>query len=197
MSSLGTWPAAFLPASCRFMVNTNQRVNASPGGGSEQVVDMLNDRWLISLTLPRELNANAAAVEAFLNSFRGQVNTINLWHFARSAPRGTMRGAPTLSANVEQGADSLPITTEAGATLKAGDMLGVGGLLIMVKSDCTADGGGALVAPIVNRVRTALASGAVVTWDKPTVACRLLSHSGVSYSAAISEEVSMSLGEAV
>jgi hypothetical protein len=110
MASLGTWPAAIRPATCRLTPFVNQRVNASPFGGSEQVVDMLNDRWLCSLSLPVRKHAPAASVEAFLNSFRGQVNTVNLWHFTRPVPRGTLRGAPTLASLAAQGASSLALT---------------------------------------------------------------------------------------
>lgn len=175
----------------------NQLVNESPYGGDEQVVDKLNDRWSCSLTLPVRKHADAAAIEAFLASFRGQVNWISLWHFVRPAPRGTMRGTPTLSGAVAQGASSLPITTTAGATVLTGDMLGVGGLLFMASADATADGLGAITVPLVNRVRTALSSGAAVTWDKPTAPFRLLSHSGVNYIPGIADEVTLELREKV
>jgi hypothetical protein len=71
------------------MLQTNQRAGAAPGGGSEQVVDMLNDRLDVLPDSAGEQVRAAAAVEAFLASFRGQVNTGDLWHFAR--PRRTAR----------------------------------------------------------------------------------------------------------
>jgi len=197
MSDLGTWPAWLKPRTCRFTVKTNQRANAAPGGGSEQVVDMLNDRLMCSVTLGVRKHAPAAAVEAFLASFRGQVNTIKLWHFVRPEPRGTMRGAPTLATGAAQGAGSLSIQATAGATLLAGDLVGVGGLLFMAESDATADGAGLLVLPIVNRVRVAQSSGAAVTWDKPVAPFRLLSHTGVEYIPGSASEVQMQLGEAI
>src|SRR5206468_5400955 len=51
MASLGTWPSWIGVKSARFMLQTNQRVNASPFGGSEQALDMLNDRLMCYLTL--------------------------------------------------------------------------------------------------------------------------------------------------
>jgi predicted RecA/RadA family phage recombinase len=197
MSSLGSWPAAQKVRTCRFDMATNQRVNAAPGGSSEQVIDLLNDRLMCYLTLPVRRHAQAAALEAFLASFRGQVNTVDLWHFVRPNPRGTMRGAPTLQAAVAQGAATLPIQTTAGATLLAGDLVGVGGLLFMAVADATANGAGLLTLSIVNRARTALSSGAAVAWDRPSAPFRLLSNSGVSYVPGSAEEVTLVLGEAV
>lgn len=199
MASLGTWPAAFRPASCRMVLDTNQIVNSSPQGGNEQAVDRLNDRWMCSMTLPIRTHAESRALEAFLANFRGQVNWISLWHMGQwsGQPRGTMRGSPTLVSAASQGADELRISTTAGATLLAGDLVGVGGLLFMVAADCEAGGAGTLVAPIVNRVRTAQALGASVTWDKPTAPFRLVSHSGVNYVAGISDEVTLELRERI
>lgn len=197
MGSLGTWPGIIRPRSCRMVLSTNQIVNESANGSDEQVIDRLNDRWLCSLTLPMRKHANAAAVEAFLASFRGQVNWVDLWHFVRPMPRGTMRGAPTLAAAAAQGAASLSIQTAAGATLLAGDMVGCGGLLFMAAADATADGAGVLVLSLVNRARTALALGAAVTWNKPTAPFRLASHSGVNYIPGRADEVSLELREKV
>lgn len=197
MASLGTWPATIRPRSCRMLFVTNQVVNESPQGGDEQVVDRLNDRWQCSLTLPVRKHADAAAVEAFLASFRGQVNWISLWHFVRPAPRGTMRGSPTLKLNADQGASSITVDTTAAATLKAGDMIGVGGLLLMVAEDCTANGSGTLVVPLVNRIRTAQTLGTAVVWDKPTAAFRIVGHSGVNYIPGSADEVSVELREKV
>jgi hypothetical protein len=197
MSSLGTWPATIRPRSCRFMLATNQRVHASPYGGSEQVVDLLNDRLMCSLTLPARKHTNAAALEAFLASFRGQTRTINAWHFTRPAPRGTLRGSPTLSAAAAQGAASLSIATTANATLLAGDMIGVGGLLLMVQSDAQANASGAMTVQIVNRLRAGVSSGAAVAWDRPTAPFRLMSHSGVQYIPGGTDEVYMELAEAI
>lgn len=199
MASLGNWPSSIVPKSVRMQLQTNQRANAGPGGGSEQVIDMLNDRWMAYVTLPVRKFAEAAAVEAFLASFRGQVNTVNLWHFARSAPRGTMRGTPTMFANASQGSAAIQIQAVAGETLLAGDVIGAGGQLLMVAADATAQvsPAGQLDVTLVNRLRTALSSGASVTWSTPMAPFRLLSHTGVLYSKGVTDEVDLVLGEAI
>jgi hypothetical protein len=114
MASLGTWPESIHPLSCRLVPQINQRVNASPGSGSEQAVDMLRDRWMMYLTLPRRRFAEAAAVEAYLNRFRGQVNWADAWHFARPEPNGTLRGSLYTNASAAQGAAALQVQARRG-----------------------------------------------------------------------------------
>lgn len=199
MASLGTWPASLRPSSFSLDLMTNQIVNSSPQGGGEQVVDRLNDCWVCSMTLPIRTHAESRALEAFLNRFRGQVNWISLWHMGQwsGQPNGTMRGTPVLTSAAAQGDAELRITTTAGATLLAGDLVGVGGLLFMVAEDCVAGGAGTITVPIVNRVRTAQALGAAVTWNKPTTTFRIAAHSGVNYVTAVSDEVSIQLRERI
>lgn len=198
MASLGTWPATIRPSTCRFDMVTNQIVNESPFNTSQQVVDRLNDVWTCYLTLPVRRHAQAAEVEAFLASFRGQVNWISLWHFVRPAPRGTLRGTLLTSGTQAQGADSLVLSggTAAGTVL-AGDLFGAGGQILMASADATADGSGNITVPLVNRLRAAIATGQSVTWDKPTAPFRLLSHSGVNYIPGSADEVTMVLREKV
>lgn len=196
--SLITLPAAFRPRSCQLNLSTNQRVNAAPFGGSEQAIDLLNDRWLLTCELPADRLDAAAWREAFIGSLRGQVNTVNLWHFTRPVPAGTGRGTLTLAANAAQGAASIMVTGcyPATGTLLAGDMLGLGGLLLMVAADCTAVAGN-LTVPLANRLRSAQTAGAAVSWSKPTAPFRLLSTSGVLYEPGVANPTSFDFGEAV
>ena len=194
-----TLPTAFKPRTCRLEMQTSQRVNASPFGGSEQAVDLLNDRWLLSCDMaPSTLHANGAWAEAFKGNLRGQTNVVALWHFTRPAPRGTARGTILTSAIVAQGARSIPIDgiSPSTGTLLAGDMIGIGSQLFMVAADVTAVAGAATVS-VVNPVRTALANNATVTWDKPTALFRLLSGGDVSYSPRMMEIDAYQFGEAI
>jgi hypothetical protein len=198
MASLGNWPSTIGVKNARFVMQSNQRANASPYGASEQVVDLLNDRWLLYLTLPVQSFAKAAAVEAFLASFRGMANTANIWHFARVAPSGTLRGSLLTSGTQAQGAAQLVLAGgTAGGTVFAGDMFGAGGQLLMASANATADGSGNVTIPLVNRLRAAIATGQSVGWDKPMAPFRLLTHTGVMYEAGVTEEVQCTLSEAV
>lgn len=189
-------PNTFRPESFSMRMETNERAFASPYGGSEQVLDMGNDRWMISLTLPRGPQEHAARNEAFLNALRGQTNTCNLWHMRQRAPLGTMRGAPTAQA-ASSGAQQLSINTTAGATLLMGDMIGVNSLLLQAAEDTTANGSGVLVLKIANRLRVNIPAGAAVTWDRPTAPFRKVSKASVQYFPGYAESVPIDFVEAI
>jgi hypothetical protein len=193
-----TRPTQFIPRACTLTLSTNQRVSASPFGGSEQAVDMLNDRWMLSCDLPPSSHAGAAWIEAFIASMRGQVNVVALYHFARPQPRGTARGTMLINGAVAQGASSISIDgiSPSTGTLLAGDMLAVGGQLFMVAADVTASGGAATVS-IVNRVRTAIADNASVTWDRPTALFRLVSSPSVAFAPGLATPTGFDFAEAI
>ena len=59
-------------------------------------------------------------------------------------------------------------STWAPTTIKAGDMLGLGGQLLMAAEDATANDAGEMTVPLIHRVRGTIAAGSAVTWNKPT-----------------------------
>lgn len=193
-----TRPTQFIPRACTLTLSTNQRVSASPFGGSEQAVDLLNDRWMLSCDLPPASHANSAWLEAFIASMRGQVNVVALYHFARPQPRGTARGTILVNGAVAQGASSIAVDgiSPSTGTFLAGDMFGVGGQLFMLAADVTASGGAATLS-IVNRVRTAIADNAAVTVDRPTALFRLVSAPSVAYAPGLATPTGFDFAEAV
>jgi len=189
-------PAGFRPNMFTLRMQTNQRVFASPYGGSEQVVDMGNDRWMVYLSLPNKKFKDAAIVEAFIASLRGMTNTVQLYHYVRKVPQGTMRGSPVTN-GAFAGTDSMIIGTTPGATLKAGDMLGVAGLLLQVRDDAVANGSGVMMVTFVNRFRKYINAGLPVIWDRPTAPFRLVSDSAVQYIPGYAPSVSFDFVEAI
>lgn len=141
------------------------------------------------MQLPADTHANMAAVEAFIAAMRGQTNTVALYHFARTAPRGTLASG---TASGSQGASS--ITVSGSGTLLAGDMLGAGGLLLQVAADVTLSGSGTV--SIVNRLRSAL-SGAAITLTQPTANFRLTNAPAVGYVASFTDTVDLEFAEAI
>lgn len=168
---------------------------ASPFGGSEQVVDLLNDRWMATIEISPTVLVEAGAVEAFIAALRGGVNHTELHHFARPVPQGTLAGVVTAQATA-QGAGTVVLNATTGQTLKAGDLFGVGGLLLQVAADCTAVAG-AISVPIVNRLRVALAGGAAVTLTRPTVPMRLVGAPGLTHRAGFADGLSLDFVEKV
>ena len=192
-----TFPTGVAPDAFALRLSATQRVHASPFGGSEQVVDLLNDRWMISMSLPKRTRAQAAAIEAFINAMRGMTNTVNLYHFGRKEPRGTMRGSPTCQV-AGQGDGAIVLNSAgAGATLLAGDLIGISGLLLQVASDVAADGSGVMVVTLVNRLRKQITGGSAVTWDRPAVPFRLISTPAVQHVPGYAEGVSLDFAEVI
>jgi hypothetical protein len=193
-------PSVFQVTQFSMPLTANARTSSSPYGGSEQIIDLLNDRWKIHLEVGVSQMAIGAAVEAFIASLRNGVNVVNLYHYARPTPRGTMRGTLTLSTSAAIGAAALTITGGAGqasTTLLAGDIVGVGGLLVMVQDDATANGSGVITVNIVNRLRIAASSGAPVTWNQPIAPFRVTGNPAVLYVGTRIESVAFDFVEAV
>lgn len=191
------WPtdAAFKPESIDWALVPNTRTFTSPYTQGVQVVDLLGERWRVNLTLPVSTWASAAAREAFFSRLRG-AHQVQLWHFARPVPRGTLRGTPTVASSVAQGADQIPVTTTANATLRAGDMIGIGSQLFMVASDCQANGSGAMTVPVCNRSRASIAAGSAITWDRPKATFRLSSDVvPIGYRPGITDALSLEFVE--
>lgn len=196
--SLIALPSSFRPTNCSLRPFVNQRVGASPFGGSEQVVDLLNDRWAMTCQMPPLLQRDAGWLEAFIGSMRGQVNWASLWHFARPMPLGTARGTQVLASTAAQHAASLSISgvSPSNGNYQPGDMLGVGGLLLMVAETCTAVGG-SITVPLVNRLRFAVSSGSAVTWYRPTANFRLVTSPGLNYGGGVAAPSTLEFVERV
>lgn len=179
MSVVYDWPAAWAAQAFEAQLVPAVRRFDSPYGGSSQAVDLLGERWRFAVQIPARTHADAAAVEAYVARLRGPANRVRLWHMLRPVPRGTMRGSPVLAAGAAQGADELSITTTAGATVLAGDMLGLGTMLLQVAEDATANGAGAITVPLSTRLRTGASGGAAVAWSKPTALFTLADSAGM------------------
>jgi hypothetical protein len=165
------WPSNWFPSRFEMRILYNTRTFVGPYTPTTQVLNLLGERWTVSLDLsPDRDPVLGAAREAYFDRLGGPLNQIAMPYLKRLYPQGTMRGSPTLTASVAQLANLISITTTAAATLYAGDMIGINGQLVRVMANATADGAGAMpnveVAP---RMRTAVTLGAAVTWSAPTV----------------------------
>lgn len=136
-----------------------------------QAVDYLGEFWDVNLTLPGEgrLLRKAGQLDALLMYLAGGINKVDIYHWARPIPRGTLRGSPTMKEATSRGDASLVLTVAAGSTLEPGDLIGAGTQLFMVRLACAAVGT-ELTVPLLNRVRGVIAEDSAVVWNKPTVA---------------------------
>lgn len=160
-------PQVLIPQVGSFALQKSGVQFRSPFGGSTQSIEFPSERWMVDFQTPPRKSAAAGALEAIANQMAGGVNRIRVYHAARRMPAGTMRGTPTLQAPAVRGAMQIAVTVAPGATLMAGDMLGLGAHLLQVAQDCQAVGT-LLTVPLVNRIREPVASGAAIVWDRPT-----------------------------
>lgn len=187
------WPATLIPSRFDIALQPNVREFESPFSRAHQTVDLLGERWKVSVTLPPVRRVNAGAREAFFLRLRG-VHWVSAWHFAREIPAGTMRGSPTAAA-AAQGADTLTLNTAASVTLQAGDMFGIAGQLFMAAAFAQASAQGVMSVPVCNRTRVAITAGAAVTWSRPTATFRLQDPAAFSHVPGYSEPASFDLIE--
>ena len=176
------WPAAWNLEEFSFTLDPNVAGFSSQYTKSFAGIDLIGEAFVMTGRLARARLEDGGAREAYFNRLRG-VHYISAWHLVRPQPIGTQRGAPTLSANVAQGASVLPLQgLTDGNTYRAGDMLGVSTQLFQVADDVLISGTTANVN-VVNRARKALTSGNAVVWDKPVANWRLTDPARVAYQA--------------
>lgn len=130
--------------------------------------------WSVRLTGVPMTHDAAGAMQLFLESLSGFKNQIALWNLRRPQPMGTLRGTLTLSGDHAQGATTLVLdggVGQAGATLVAGDLLGIGSgitqQVVRVNANVTANGSGVISASLGTPLRNAFLSGQAVIWDRP------------------------------
>jgi hypothetical protein len=97
----------------RYDIEASSDVN-----GSSQARLFGPPRWLCSFQCPPGVDADDAGLwESTLLQLRGRVNHLAAWDRNRPAPRGTLRGSPTLNATVAAGATSMVLTGGVGTNL--------------------------------------------------------------------------------
>lgn len=194
------WPSAWVPRRFRLYVEPNERYFRGFYSGQGQSIDLLGERWQCELELPQSIDdATGAAREAFFDRLQGRANSITLTNIKRPVPRGTLRGAATFQASASQLASVILIQTTAGATLLAGDGIGFAGQVSRVMADATANGSGVMSVEILPRLRTAVAVGAAINWNAPTVDMKLKAGGGVPIDwtpGGVSSSVVLQLEEA-
>lgn len=164
------WPSTLTPRALEWRLNKPGVQWRSPFTGSLQSVGFIGEHWEIRIGLRGEgrLLQRSAEMEPLLMYLAGGFNRIDIYHWVRPLPRGTLRGTPTLGVSTIKGDMQMVLTVAAGSTLQAGDLFGVGSQVFMCRMPCVAVGTTLTVA-LVNRVRTAIPSTTAVVWERPLV----------------------------
>lgn len=86
------WPFVVSRFEMRILPNT--RLFTSPYAPTTQVLDLLGERWTISLEVPPTTDSTEAARrEAFFDRLKGPANWISIGHQKITQPLGTLGGA--------------------------------------------------------------------------------------------------------
>jgi hypothetical protein len=164
------WPNSLYPTGLEWRLMKAGAQFRSPFTGSLQAVDFLGEYWAIRIQLRGEgwRRKYSPLLESLLMYLAGGMNQVDVFHWVRPVPIGTMRGSPTVQTTTARGDSQLVVATTTGWTLLAGDLIKAGSQVFMVRTDCVASGG-VLTVPLVNRIRGVISSGSAVTWDRPTL----------------------------
>ncbi len=113
------WPEALIPQTAQLALRKAGTQFASPFNGTLQALDFIAERWVLSASLAQMAMRNPRGVDAFCNTLAGGVERVRVWPFhTGGAPRGTLRGAPVLTAAAARGHSTLAIgNTSAGGNL--------------------------------------------------------------------------------
>lgn len=192
------------PVSSFHWKKVNQALTFSSPFGT-QSVEAASPLWEVTMTGVPQYWQPAHQMVAYLESFDGFRNQLELWNLAQPVPVGTLRGTPVLGADAAQGATLLAISggiDQAGTTLLKGDLLGLGSGLtqqvVRLAADATADANGDIVVMIGTPMRNAFLAGDAVTWNKPKALFRQKTlNEGIEYQPVIGQPWTLSLIESV
>lgn len=190
-----TWPSELFVSRAVFGVKKSGIQWRSNHNGWSQSIDFAADRWVLTVTMPVRQIENAGHAESMANFLAGGVNFVDVWHFARPVPIGTMRGSPLISSASSRGSDQIAVIGTG--TLLPGDMIGVGNQVFQVREAANVASPGAWVK-VTNRVRSQINVGASVVWDRPKIRMQMPSmENSVGFSTIIGEEFTMDLEEVI
>lgn len=165
-----TWPAgnAFRPApGSGIGITVPKSRFAGFYTGQTTSLSHSAERLVITMVLPPCAASEADDREAFFMGAISEGDRVLMSHPVRFEPKGTMRGSPTVRTDRSRQTETLTIQTTAGATIVRGDVLGVAGQLLMVRSGDTADDAGQASVQLVTRLHAPVPAGTAIVWDRP------------------------------
>lgn len=194
-------PPNLCTSTFRWKLKRSQVVSVSPFGA--QGIEAGTPQWTCSMTGVPEYTRDAIVLETFLESLAGYRNQVAVYNRAHPVPSGTMRGTMVLSTDADDGDVSLSISAgsgQAGRTLLAGDLIGIGSGLtqqvIRLGADATANGSGVIVVSLNQPLIGDFAAGATVRWDRPEALFRQVQDNlGIEYTPGIGQPWALDLIE--
>lgn len=190
------WPFAVDRFEMRILPNT--RIFTGPYTPATQVLDLLGERWAISLGIPPTNDSTEAARrEAFFDRLKGPANWVSMGHQKITQPLGTfgagvtatwknssnatvtwqtsslatvtwIAGNPVTVGDIAQLANTAVVRQIPGRTLLAGSLLGLAGQLVRIMADTVSDGSGNMPIEFQPRARQFIPNGTAVVYSQPT-----------------------------
>jgi len=164
------------PASIEWALISNTQAFVSTANGTVQTAERPGARWHVSLRFNTLSEDNARTLIAFLVSLRGRANRFTLHDHALPSPRGVATGTPLVNGSGQTGGslntDGWTVSTTG--ILKAGDWIGFGSELHMLRADADSDASGNATLLIEPPIRTSPADNATITVSKPTATFMLV-----------------------
>lgn len=161
------WPSTLKTGAVDYAIEFDVQMNIARNGHIT-TYGLPGARWLATITFEPELETmQRPLIEALITSLEGGANRLSMQHLGRPLPNGAMRGTPVLQSAVSAGARILPIANANGG-LKAGDIIGLPGQMVMVTADANPVSS-AMSVSVTPAIRQAYTTSTPVTWNKPTV----------------------------
>lgn len=158
----------YRPERMEFSIRDSVIVTNNVFGQSYGSVEVGFALWIVTMrfgSVPREQQHERAG---FFAGLRGRVNRLRLWQIDQPQPFGTLRGSPVLAATALQGATTASINNAGqGLTLKRGDMIGINGMLCIVR-DNSVSNAGTMTVTFEPPLRKPAPTGTPVVWDRPS-----------------------------
>lgn len=178
------FPRGLTPARMQWGLEAAVLRSPSLSNGSERVIARAGSRWTAVLGYEAMDPAQTRAMRAFLARLRGGAEMALIAPMMHPQPAGTLRGAPVVLGGGQTGRAWVSPEGERftvldlrdcqpGRTLLAGDFVGIDGQVHMIARDAMANTSGIMSIAIEPPRRVPPADGALVVWDRPTVAMRL------------------------
>jgi hypothetical protein len=110
------WPSSVVPAAADFGIEFDVQLNVMRSGRVD-TYGLPGARWVATITPKNDNDAGRAAVEAIIVSLRGGARRLQMGHFGRPVPHGTLRGSPVLASPTTVGANTIVLANAMGANL--------------------------------------------------------------------------------
>lgn len=166
--SIITWPASFRTGAVDYGIEWNVQISIYRSG-RVTTYGLPGARWVASIRFEDDVERGKSlrpAVEAFLTSLEGGANRVAMPHFGRPRPNGSLSSNATVAAAIASGAKSFQMTNCNGG-VKAGDILGLPGQLVMVLADANPFATN-MTVQVSPALRASYNSGTPVSWNRPT-----------------------------